>query len=563
VGATGTPQRKFAHYYDFVSISPDSKYVIRLAAVAKIPAEWDTYAPATNFESWRILHDDPRAVSPTNYYRPEQYELTDLKTGQSLPLVDAPFGDTVGYFEPSSAVWAQDGKRVLLTNTFLPIETSGFSERAERLRPCSVTEVELPSRVANCIAYSRDGHVATSEGTPPLHLTGVQFGSSNDEVLAEFTVPQSNVSRTERYEYHGGRWETLDSPDVERERGVLKAGASGIDDSLTVRVRQSLNDPPALWATDPTTGKSMEIWNPNPQLTQMTFGRAEVYRWKDQSGHEWTGGLVLPVGYETGRRYPLVIQTHGFSSTEFLTDGAFTTAMAARPLASAGIMVLQVQTNYSHQMKDQEQADNVLGYESAIDQLVKEGLVDRSRVGIVGFSRTSWYVESALVKDTNRYAAASISDGVDQSYMQAMLADPGRSNSEGQTMYGASEFGDGINRWVQLAPGFHLDRVRTPLIITAITRPSVLYEWELYSALYQQNKPVDFICITDGQHILQKPKDRLASQQGNVDWFRFWLQDYERAGPEDFDQYNRWEHLRELQDADRKNSQVMTEAKPN
>jgi dipeptidyl aminopeptidase/acylaminoacyl peptidase len=258
----------------------------------------------------------------------------------------------------------------------------------------------------------------------------------------------------------------------------------------------------------------------------------------------------MPVGYEPGPRYPLVIQTHGFSSTEFLTDGAFTTAMAARPLASAGIMVLQVQTNYSHQMKEQEQADNVLGYESAIDQLVKEGLVDRSRVGIVGFSRTSWYVESALVKDTNRYAAASINDGVDQGYMQAMLFDPGRSNSEGQSIYGAAEFGDGINKWVQLAPDFHLDKVRTPLMITAITRPSALVEWELYSALYQQNKPVDLICISDGQHILQKPKDRLASQQGNVDWFRFWLQGYEDPDTAKKAQYERWEHLRVLQNAE-------------
>jgi hypothetical protein len=33
----------------------------------------------------------------------------------------------------------------------------------------------------------------------------------------------------------------------------------------------------------------------------------------------------------------------------------------------------------------------------------------------------------------------------------------------------------------------------------------------------------------------------------NLDWFRFWLQDYEDAVPEKEGQYARWRKLRELQ----------------
>jgi fermentation-respiration switch protein FrsA (DUF1100 family) len=124
--------------------------------------------------------------------------------------------------------------------------------------------------------------------------------------------------------------------------------------------------------------------------------------------------------------------------------------------------------------------------------------------------------------------------------------------SESERMYGAAPFGSGLKTWLDLAPGFHLDRVRAPLLITAITPPSVLYVWETYSSLYQQRKPVELLYIPGGEHILQKPLDRLASQQGNVDWFSFWLRGYEHPNPEDPDQYKRWEHLRELQDADAK-----------
>ncbi len=44
-----------------------------------------------------------------------------------------------------------------------------------------------------------------------------------------------------------------------------------------------------------------------------------------------------------------------------------------------------------------------------------------------------------------------------------------------------------------------------------------------------------------------KPGDR-ASQGGSVDWFRFWLQDYEDPDPAKKEQYVRWRELRKLQE---------------
>jgi len=45
----------------------------------------------------------------------------------------------------------------------------------------------------------------------------------------------------------------------------------------------------------------------------------------------------------------------------------------------------------------------------------------------------------------------------------------------------------------------------------------------LYSSLKQQQKIVDLKYIPDGQHILQQPWHRHASQQETVDWFVRWL----------------------------------------
>jgi len=67
--------------------------------------------------------------------------------------------------------------------------------------------------------------------------------------------------------------------------------------------------------------------------------------------------------------------------------------------------------------------------------------------------------------------------------------------------------------------------------------------------LLRLRKPVELVYLPEGEHILEKPWERLISQQGNVDWFRFWLQGYEDPDPAKAEQYARWRELRKLQQA--------------
>lgn len=57
----------------------------------------------------------------------------------------------------------------------------------------------------------------------------------------------------------------------------------------------------------------------------MSVGEASIYHWKDATDYAWVASLIKPPEYVRGKRYPLVIQTHGFHNEhEFITDGAFT-----------------------------------------------------------------------------------------------------------------------------------------------------------------------------------------------------------------------------------------------
>jgi dipeptidyl aminopeptidase/acylaminoacyl peptidase len=342
--------------------------------------------------------------------------------------------------------------------------------------------------------------------------------------------------RYDRYHYESGAWTFVGS--------TLKSEKPQSKRPVTITAKEEVNVPPALWATDVKTRATKKLWDPNPQLGSINLGQASVWRFTDPSGHEWVSGLVKPPDYVAGRHYPLIIQTHGFEEHEFLTDGSYTTAFAARPLAAAGFVVLQMNDNGAHVVSLREADDQIRGFKTAIAKLNARGLIDPRRVGIIGFSRTCYYVESALIKNPQLFAAASITDGVDESYVQSMFFDV---LDEPRQMYGGPPVGKNLPAWLKWAPSFNLDRVRAPLLVNSIGNGSVLGEWEIYSSLRMQKKSVELTYMPEGQHILQRPLERLASQQGSVDWFRFWLQGYEDPDPAKAAQYVRWRSLRALQ----------------
>jgi dipeptidyl aminopeptidase/acylaminoacyl peptidase len=521
------------------AMSPTGHQLIQLSPVDRVPPDWSGYDPAPGYEWSRIQSGNAKLTAANSVWRLKQYALVNLDDGASTPLIDAPHDYALMYPYGSQAIWSPDQRRVLLTNTFLPLAPLDDAERVRRHKPCAIAEVQLPSRQAHCIISVSD---VTADSSGGILEDSLSFGRDDDEVVFRLKGSPSD-GEVRRYTFDGLRWLRAKTTDdeAERDRSIVRT-------HLRVTIKQSLNERPKLWATDTVTGLSKMVWDSNPQLDHLLFGEASLYRWRDNSGYEWQGGLVKPVGYVPGKRYPLVIQIYNFDESKFLTDGSYPTAMAARHLASAGIVALQVQRRLPHTFNLAEGQAQLAGLESAIEHLTKDGLIDPSKVGLVGFSSTCWYVEYALIKAPRIFKAATIADGVDFSYMQYHLFGVSSSavKKEYDAMNGAKPIGSaGLKQWADNALGFNLDRIVAPLRIEAIAPMSVLSGWEIYSSLKMQGKPVDLIYIPSGQHILQKPLERLASQQGNVDWFRFWLQGYEDRDPAQSGEYEQWRDMRQ------------------
>jgi hypothetical protein len=531
----GGPLELFA---PVLSLSPDSKSLITIAPVAVVPSYWEEYR--TPFEDRHLKAGATQSFTDRlSFSRPEQFVKVNLTTGKLSPVLDAPAGRDLGYADtPNKAFWFDDSQRALIANTYLPIPPS--LEPHERGRRQDNSEISVID-------------VTTGEIGPSLNIKRNPFGAAKYSEVSGIRWDLATHALTLCYQGTAGR-----TPEMY----VLKSGEwasreSGVGDScspaqdIEVTVRQDLNTAPKLWGRLPANGREALLWNPNPQFDRIKLGPASIYEWKDSKRRSRAGILVLPPDYEPGHRYPLVIQTHGYSPDRFFADGWATTGNGGRALAAKGMIVFQMDESFADLSTPEEAPIETDAFASLITELSKADLIDESRVGVIGFSRTCFHVRYALAHLPHLFRAASITDGFDPSYVAYTLFN-GTYDSvipQIEKINGGPPYGDSLRAWIRNATGFNLDKVQTPLLISAYEPWELLEQWETYSGLRRLNKPVDLLWWWRGDvsHILFQPSQRYASQQSAVDWFDFWLNQHEDSDSSKAEQYMRWRKLRAMQ----------------
>lgn len=507
-----------ASYNTVLMVAPTGDVALTRCTPAVAPAAWAGYQDV-KFRHYADIG-----------YIDEMYVVIDLATGRAHPLIDAPvmWRDPASWWEP--AVWSPTGQSVVLANQMLPLDVPDSAERAARAAHPMVAQVDVKTGAVTVIV-PRDS----------FSVLGWDVGT-NVVTLVPGKNFRPEETRRVYFQKRAAGWTAVPVA----ARSVVSVPALVVD--------QGLNAPPRLVAIGLRTHTRHVVFDPNPGLlTVYRFAREEVVHWRTKAGAEWAGGLYTPLDYIPGRRYPLVIQTHGFDSTEFWPDGVYHTGEAAQPLAGRGVMVLQIADPRSpERLTPREAPAAEEEIEGAIDHLDSLGLIDRTKVGLEGFSATCTYVLYFLTHSRYPIAAATVADGLDRSYVQHLVFDPTYIGTiriaEDEKMNGGPPYGPSLVQWLERAPGFNLDRVTAPLRVTALQPASLLGEWEPYAGLLLQGKPTEMVYIPDAAHILVKPWELLTSQQGSLDWFRFWLTGEEDPDPTKAEQYTRWHHLRALRD---------------
>jgi hypothetical protein len=526
-----------------LALSPSGRYAVGINKVDSVPATWERYEPAFSFAKFTRT----RAGSqPATDLSPAQYVLIDLSTGESAPLTEAPVGWSAAYFaDVFTAKWSADEREVAASNTFVPIGNSAGSHVANSpLRPC-VAVIHVDTRQAECVLQT--GKLRPGEARNVLR--DINWRMSDHVLELQYTVISgSNRSQvTHSFFNRNGSWIAAGKWRPENDDN----GGSA-DQDLTIVVRQDVNTPPVLMGSDSRTGGLKKLWDPNPQLNGIDLGVAEIYNWRDKAGHRWSGGLIKPPGFVAGHRYPLVLQTHGFYPDRFLSDGVYSTANAARAMAAHGIIVLQVGEPVIAPPYTPAEAETNgrFGYVSAIEQLGNDGLVNPHKVGIIGFSHTGSFVLNTLIHSPQYFVAATLAESSYNSFGQYLGNADYRGHEEASAIarsVGSEPFGKGLKTWLAASPGFNTDRINVPILFEENEPVSLVDGWDLYAALRLQSKPVELLYMRNGEHVLTRPLQVLASQSLTVDWYDFWLNDHEDPAPLKAEQYRRWRGLRDLQ----------------
>ena len=467
---------------------------------------------------------------------PRAFLLADTRGGNLRRLAAAAPGNDRGL------VWSDDGTRIALVGLAAP-QTGCAGPSVRQILVFDPTRNRL-----SCVAT-----VDAAAGESHARVSGMRW-QGNDGLVIVFTAGQP-LRRFERsFALRGGRWRS--TPNVVAAPAGRRQAVSPVP-GLDVVMREDLNIP---WSIVARLGEhEVALTAPDPVLDGV--GRAPVRDVSWQEGNVMVhGGLILPIDRHPGARLPLVIQLGDYEPHQFQTDGSGSTMFAAQALAAQGMAVINVDVDpqpgqdYTVDARGSASHSRIedltrLRIDAVVDLLDRQGVIDRSRVGLVGFSYTGFQVHYlASHPGRTRLAAAIVADSWTGGYGLANYyagVFKSRDSVDRINQYWGGNFWENRDAWLANSPLFNAGKVTAPILFTQHRGLGIPHAVsETLSAYRQLNKPFEFLLFPQGEHQLRLPRQRTASMGANVAWMAFWLQDREIAGLQSEETYARWRQLR-------------------
>jgi dipeptidyl aminopeptidase/acylaminoacyl peptidase len=291
--------------------------------------------------------------------------------------------------------------------------------------------------------------------------------------------------------------------DVDRYR----VDASG---STVVYVVERADAPEDLWIAGGEFDSRRRLTHTNPQLEKYVFGRSRLVTWQSLDGVVLRGTLLLPNGYVSGRRYPLVVWVYGGGSLSHYVNrfGIEPYAYNMQLLATRGYAVLAPDAPQTLGTPMLDLAKTVL---PGVNKVIDLGIADRERLGVAGFSYGGYSTLALLVQTSRFRAAVSIAGPANLISQYGQLDDDGFSFGVGwaeksQGLMRANPW-ERRDRYVENSPFFYLDRVTTPLLLIHGTLDQgvpVFGADEVFTALRRLGKDVVYAKYGGADHILTR-----------------------------------------------------------
>jgi hypothetical protein len=325
-------------------------------------------------------------------------------------------------------------------------------------------------------------------------------------------------------------------------RGNGAGEACSFTAEFAVCVTAAAGIPPRLERINLTTGTHQVLYDPNRSLTAAGGPPPRFMRWADSQGQFFTGQF-FPAVKKPGVRAPLFITYYACSG--FLRGGAGDEWPLAS-LAGAGIAALCI----NEPRRDLLHLDQLARYQTAlagirgaINFLHEPENVDAARVGLGGLSFgsevTLWVaMHSDLLK-----AASVTSTSVTPTYYRFHQLQGAQFLTPLKNIWGLGAPEETPDRWKLISPVFNVDKIHTPLLMQ-MPEQEYLQVLDYFMPLMSSATPTELYVFPNEPHQKYQPRHKLAAYERNLDWFRFWLQDYIDPEPLKAQQYDRWQAMK-------------------
>ena len=154
---------------------------------------------------------------------------------------------------------------------------------------------------------------------------------------------------------------------------------------------------------------------------------------------------------------------------------------------------------------------------SGVDYLIKQGMVDSTRMGAMGWSQGG-YISAFLTTNTTRFKAISVGAGISNwvTYYVATDIHPFT-----RQYLKATPWDDPLI-YAKTSPMTTIKRAKTPTLIQHgefDTRVPTQNGFELFQGLQDQGVPTKLVIYKGFGHGISKPKEELAATWHNWQWF--------------------------------------------
>ena len=413
------------------------------------------------------------------------------------------------------------------TGEIKPLAHTGASESSPLYSPDGSSIAYLAGDDPSTWGFTRDVYIVDAAGGKPRRLAHTfdrnpsLVGWSADGRKIYVTETRGTLTRLSALPVDGGPLEDIDPGDH-----VISGVNLNTSRTLAGFTAQTAISPPEAFVSRLDRFDPTQVSSANADLSDHPLGKTEVIRWNSEDGLEIEGLLTYPVGYQPGKRCPLLLIIHGgpmgvFRQTFIANQSSYPIAA----FAAQGYAVLRCNirgsSGYGREFRYANYGDwGGMDYQdlmAGVDHLIEIGVADRERLGVMGWSYGG-YMSSWIITRTDRFKAASIGAPVTN-----LMSFTGTTDIPGfiPDFFG-KEFWDNLDPYRDHSAMFQIKGASTPTLIQhgeSDVRVPISQGYELYNALKRQDVEVKMVVYPRAPHGLQEPKQRLDAMKRNLDWF--------------------------------------------